>query len=45
MTLECSVSNPSRKQKFHQDTIDLRSLIIITIKDEEALYQNLTNLL
>jgi len=29
MTLECLISNPLRKQKFHQDCIDLRSLIII----------------
>ena len=40
MTLECLVSNPLRKQVFHQDYIDLRSLIII---NEEALYQNLKN--
>ena len=29
MTLECLVSNPLRKQMFHQDHIHLRSLIII----------------
>ena len=40
MTLECLVSNPLRKQVFHQDYIDLRSLIII---NEEALYQNWKN--
>ena len=28
MPLECLVSNPLRKQMFHQDCIDLRSLII-----------------
>ena len=28
MALECSVSNPFRKQLFHQDHIDLRNLII-----------------
>ena len=39
--LECLVSNPLRKQKFHQDYIDLCSL---TIKDEEALYQNMKNI-
>ena len=27
MTLDCLVSNPLRKQMFHQDYIDLRSLI------------------
>ena len=37
--LDCLVSKPLRKQMFHQDYFDLRSLIII--KDEEALYQNL----
>ena len=31
MTLECLVSNPLRKQMFHQDYIDLRSLIIISV--------------
>ena len=31
MTLERLASNPSRKQMFHQDYIDLRSLIIIFI--------------
>ena len=31
MTLECSVSNPLRKQIFHQDYIDLRSFIIIYV--------------
>ena len=41
MTLDCLVSNPLRKQMFHQDYIDLSSL---TIKDEEELYQNLKNL-
>ena len=29
MTLDCLVSNPLRKQMFHQDCIDLRSLIIL----------------
>ena len=29
MTLECLVSNPVRKEMFHQDYINLRSLIII----------------
>ena len=28
MTIECLVSNPLRKQKFHRDYIDLRSHII-----------------
>ena len=29
MTSDCLVSTPLRKQMFHQDCIDLRSLIII----------------
>ena len=48
MTLECLVSNPLRKQMFHQDYIDLRSFVIegrnmSTIKDEEELCQDLKN--
>ena len=31
MTLDCLESNPLRKQMFHQDYIDLRSLIFIFI--------------
>ena len=31
MTFECLVSNPFRKQMFHQDCIDFRSLIIIYV--------------
>ena len=31
MTLDCLVSNPLRKQMFHQDCIDLSSPIIIFI--------------
>ena len=30
MTLDCLVSNPLRKQMFHQDCIDLHSLNILT---------------
>ena len=33
MTLECLVSNPLRKQKFHQDYIGRRSLIIIYVHE------------
>ena len=41
MALDCLVSKPLRKQMFHQDYFDLRSLIII--KDEEALYMYVYN--
>ena len=41
MTIECLASSPLRKQMFHQEYIDLRSLIIIS--NEEAFYQNLKN--
>ena len=49
MRLECLVSNPLRKQMFHQDYIDLRSLIITYVYEsffkswcfQEALYLNL----
>ena len=33
MTLECLVANPLRKQKFHQDCIELRSLIIMFVHE------------
>ena len=33
MMLECLVSNPLRKHKFHQDYIDFRSLIIIYVHE------------
>ena len=36
MTLDCLVSNPLRKQMFHQDHIDLRSLIIIYVIERLA---------
>ena len=36
MTLDCLVSNPLRKQIFHQDYIVLRSLIIIYIIERFA---------
>ena len=33
MTLECSATNPLRKQMFHQVCIDLRSLIIVYVSE------------
>ena len=33
MTLECLALNPLRKEKFHQDNIDLRSPIIIYVHE------------
>ena len=38
MTLECLVSNPLRKQMFHLDYIDLRSIIIIYIYENFKSY-------
>ena len=40
MTLECLVSDPLRKQKFHQDYFDLRSLIIKYV-DEKSIVSKL----
>ena len=43
MTLDCLVSNPFEKTNvFHQDYINIRSLIIIYFQ-EKALYLNLKN--